>query len=231
MNRSRLWIIGSVLVIMALIALGWFVGISPKLTEANQADTERQSIETVNAAHAATLAKLEVLDEQLPDLEETLAELRKALPDDAAISTLLGQLNSIAEQNGVQLTSFTAEAPAEFAAAVPQPVSSDPGGTNPAAETEPTAAVPAAAVAPVSAGSSEFITIPVNVTITGAALGVAGFIESLQFGDRLVLVTDLQITTDASGGTSSIDGFIYVLRDKAQAEAPSTAEPEAQAQQ
>lgn len=229
MNRSRLWIIGSVLVIVALVALGWFAGISPKLAEARQADTERESVATVNAAHEATLAKLKKLNDSLPELEKELAELRKALPDDAAISTLLGQLNSIAEQNGVQLTSFTAESPAEFAAAVPTPVATDPGdGATAPAPTAPSAA--GAIIAPVAAGSSEFVTIPVNVTVVGPALGVAGFIESVQFGDRLLLVTDLSITTDASGGTSSIDGFIYVLRGAAQTEPSAPAKGEAQAQ-
>ncbi|WP_167138267.1 type 4a pilus biogenesis protein PilO [Diaminobutyricimonas sp. TR449] len=227
MNRSRLWIIGSVLVIIALVALGWFAGIGPRLAEARQADVERESVLSINAAHEATLAELKVLDKKLPALRDELTDLRAALPEDAAISTLLGQLNAIAEQNGVQLTSFTAETPAQFAAAVaPAPV---PDATD-AAETEPTPSAPV--IVPIPVGSSEFVTIPVSVAITGTSMGVEGFIESLQFGSRLVLVTDLVITTDASGGTSMIEGFIYVLRDQAQASpAAATTEPEAQAQQ
>ena len=214
MNKTRLWMIGAVLVTVVIVALGWVVGISPQLDQARTADAERMGVEATNQIHEATLVELRELDENLPELESELADLRAALPDDAAIATLLGQLNSIAQQNGMQLTSFTADAPAEFATAEEPvaPVVPADASAEADAPTDAPATTPAAPAAPVPAGTSGFISIPVSVTVSGSGAGLSGFIESLQFGERLFLATDLSITNDGGGSTSTIDGLIYVMQ-------------------
>lgn len=213
MDRTRLWVIGATLVAAVVVALGWFAGVSPRLDEARRADAERASVEATNGVHEATLLKLRELDENLPALKKELEALRASLPSDAAIATLLGQLNSIAQQNGVQLTSFTADAPAEFAAAgeagpVAPAVASGEAEVPEPQPVEP----PAGSAAPVPAGSSGFIAIPISVTVSGEGPGLSGFIESLQFGERLFLATDLSITNSEGGSTSTIDGLIYVMQ-------------------
>ena len=58
MDKHRMWIVGAVLAIVAVLALGWFLGISPQLDEARAANTDRQNVEIQNAAYAAQLETL-----------------------------------------------------------------------------------------------------------------------------------------------------------------------------
>ncbi|WP_157157211.1 type 4a pilus biogenesis protein PilO [Diaminobutyricimonas sp. LJ205] len=237
MSRSRLWIVGSVMVMVALVALGWFVGIAPKLAEASAADQERTSVANANLVHEALVGELKRLNDDLPVLQAELAEVRKAMPDDPAIATLLGQLNELANGSGVVITSFTASTPADV---VSVPVAAPPAGETPADGapadgTAAAAAAPSTTPAPVTIAGSQFVSIPVSISVNGDPANAASFIKSLQFGERLVLITDLTMTapTEEAVGVSTFNGFIYVLRDQAPAAtaATATAGEEAQAQQ
>jgi Tfp pilus assembly protein PilO len=208
MTSTRLWLIGIVLVAVVLSALGWFAGIQPKLAESSAADKERSSVESTNAAHEQTLLVLRELDQKLPELEDELAELRVELPADTAVSTLLGQLNELAVQNSVGIESITAGTPLKFATPPVDPAASadPPAGEEGAPATD----APAAAVSPVIEG---LVSIPVTVSVTGDAERLKSFIEGVQFGERLYLMTDLSIDLSGAGGTATLDGLVYVLPD------------------
>ncbi|HPM53090.1 MAG TPA: hypothetical protein PK282_12730, partial [Rhodoglobus sp.] len=47
---NRLWIFGAVLASIAIVVLGWVVGISPKLAEGDAAATQRQNVDSQNLA-------------------------------------------------------------------------------------------------------------------------------------------------------------------------------------
>jgi Tfp pilus assembly protein PilO len=217
MTSTRLWLIGIVLVAVVLSALGWFAGIQPKLAESSAADKERSSVESTNVAHEQTLLALRELDEKLPQLEEELAELRVALPADTAVSTLLGQLNELAERNLVGIESITAGTPLEFAAPPVEPT--DPVEPPAGDEGAPAADTPAAAAPPVAGG---LVSVPVTVTVSGDAERLKSFIKGVQFGKRLFLMTDLSIDLSGTGGKATLDGLVYVLPDPRTAdEAPA----------
>ncbi|RNE59223.1 hypothetical protein EEJ31_10675 [Cryobacterium tepidiphilum] len=79
-----------------------------------------------------------------------------------------------------------------------------------------------------------FVAIPVSVTVHGDYGHVLDFIEGLQTGTRLVLVTGFNTTGEPSAGsrggestggvvTASISAYVYVLLDPAAASpAPGT---------
>lgn len=112
MSILRLWVIGAAFVSIVVVALGWFLGISPRLAEAAAANAERESVEQVNAGYEATLVRLRELTDDLPSIRQQLEEIRTAIPTDASVSTLLGQLTALAERSGVIITSVEAGQPA-----------------------------------------------------------------------------------------------------------------------
>lgn len=112
MSILRLWVIGSVFVAVLVVAVGWFLGVSPRLAEASTSNLERRSVEQLNAGYEATLVELRALTEDLPSIQRELDAIRTAIPTDASVSTLLGQLNGLAEAAGVTLTSVEATQPA-----------------------------------------------------------------------------------------------------------------------
>lgn len=194
---------------VGIVALGWVLGIEPRLTEARLADDERAGVQELNVSYERTLGTLRELDEDLPALTKQRDELRAALPTDAEVSTLLGQLNALAAENSVALNSITAGVPAAFelaepvAAPAPVPVEGD----------EPVAGEPAAEVAPATAIPANFVSVPITVIAKGDAAKVLEFVESVQYGTRLFYVDALTVTYDGSGGEVTIDGFVYVLTD------------------
>jgi len=205
MTTTRLWIIGAALVMAVIGALGWFLGISPRLSDARSADEERVAVETLNQTYQLKLLELQKLDKDLPKLEDKLADLRAALPQDAEIATLLGELNALAADSQVELTEITAGAPADFEIAAPAPVEA------PTTETPDPAATPEAAGLVVV----NVVSVPITVRVTGTAPSIMDFIDNVQFGTRLFLVTGLNITIEAASGTAEIEGLVYVLIDPA----------------
>lgn len=112
MSILRLWVIGAAFVAVLVVTLGWFLGIAPRLSDIAAANEERRSVEQINAGYEATLVELRELSDDLPTIRAQLEEIRTAIPTEAAVSTLLGQLTALADEAGVILTSVEAGQPA-----------------------------------------------------------------------------------------------------------------------
>jgi len=52
---TRIWTFATVIAIILIVALGWFLGASPLLTQAASANAERLAVEAQNAQARATL--------------------------------------------------------------------------------------------------------------------------------------------------------------------------------
>lgn len=211
MNASRLWTIGSILVIVAIVAGTWFVGISPQLTAASAANDSRASVEAQNEVHEATLISLQEQFDDIDILRAELAELRKAVPADAALPELFSQIHQTAAANGVAVSSL--------AFADPSPYAPVEGAT-----TDPELAT---AMASVSSGA--FLVIPVDVTAVGPYQNVMAFVSSLQSGERLMLVHDLTLIEGQMAVDSAVQlklaGQVFVLLDAAATPPADVPEP------
>lgn len=204
MSTLRIWILGVVVVAIAIIGLGYFLGIAPRLADAAAADAERQNVEIVNAGYEATLVELQALAENLPALEAELADLRVSIPDEPGLSPLLGQLSALAAAAGVELNDVTASPPALF---------------------------PAEALEgfPIDA----LVVLPVSISATGTDVALSDFLESVQFGDRLVLVEQFDISGAPDSSRVTIQGFVFVVppegaslpTEEATGEAPADGAP------
>jgi Tfp pilus assembly protein PilO len=194
-TNNRLWVIGSVLLIAAIVAMGWFLGVSPKLAEAGAADQQRVAAEAQNVEHEKEVAVIKKQYEQLPELKEQLAVLRSAVPGDDELSTFLGELHQLEQSNGVALLSFTAS-DAQPYTPVKKPVTTV-STTNPLVTAD------------------NFVAIPVKLEVAGDPAKIMDFIEGVQTGERLFLVTELSLKQDEIKVTyqSTITGFVYVLLD------------------
>lgn len=182
MSLLRLWVIGAVFVSLLVLGLGYLVGVAPRLAEAAAADSERQDVELVNVGYEATLLELQQLSENLPALEAELAALRQEIPEAPELSTLLGQLNDLAEAAGVEISEVTANAPVLFPAELLE-------GT----------------------GVTDLVAVPIRLSAAGGNLELSEFLSSMQFGQRLLLVERFDIVEDPAAGRLNLDGFIFVL--------------------
>jgi hypothetical protein len=217
--NNRIWIIGSVLIMVAIVFLGWLLGISPQLAERSANETNRQSVESQNQIYAAALASLKKDYDNIDEFRADLDELQKALPSGSGLSRFIGSLRDLEAASGVVLTNFGAGDPLPFVynaggTVVAPPAATDAGGT------EATAAPPAAPPV-VESGTlvqtlspDEFIVIQIGLSVQGTQAQVLDFVDALQHGARRFLVTEFAITTDDNAAyVGKITGYVYVLID------------------
>jgi len=219
MNANRLWVIGSVtLMIIALVA-GWFLGIEPNLALAATDDTARTDIEQQNAAKQAEIAALTEQNKDLADIQAQYSELQKSIPTSTSTAAFIASLDDLAASTGVQVAGITVGAaqaytvPASGAAApVPDPATDTTAETP--APVEPAEPVGSVAVTSPLITPENFVGISVGIDLKGSYEAVLSYVHGLQSGPRLVLVTGFTSTTelDTAGVTAHIDAMIYVLK-------------------
>lgn len=240
MKSTNLWLIGAVVLAAAIVLGGWFVGIQPQLGATAAAELQRAQVEAENAQHQAELDKLKADFGQLPALKADLAELRESVPAGADLPAFVDQLNALYETTGVSFVGYTTAASLPYApqqaegqqtnggsssgsssspSATPTPTPSPSATSVPSGESTPVA--PAAGAPPVVSSlvtDKNFVATPLTVNIQGPYANILAFVEGVQTGKRLFLVTNLQITksTDSAvPGTfdATVTGLIYSIAE------------------
>lgn len=204
-SSTRLWIIGSMLLVAVIVAMGWFLGVSPKLAEAAIAGQQQSEAEAQNVVHEREIAVIKKQFDQLPVLKSQLAVLRTAVPDKNGMSAFIDELHAIEQQNQVSMTDFKA---------------GDGKPYTPVKSTTSTASITNPLITP-----ENFVAIPVSVTVSGDNGNIMRFVDGVQTGDRLFLVTSLKLNRDkattapaaksapAAAFKAEIAGFVYVVLD------------------
>jgi Tfp pilus assembly protein PilO len=205
-TNTRLWIIGSMLLVVAILAMGWFLGVAPKLAEAATAGKQQATAEAQNVVHESEIAVIKKQFDQLPALKSQLAVLRAAVPAGNGMSAFLDELHALEQQNQVSLT--------DFKAGDGQPYTPVKSTVSAVSTTNPL-------ITP-----QNFVAIPVSVTVSGDNANLMRFVDGVQNGGRLVLVTSLKLDQDKAATatttkaappatfTATIGGLVYVLLDK-----------------
>jgi hypothetical protein len=213
MDKNKLWIIGSVLVMVIVLALGWFLGIAPQLANAASAGVQRLDVQALNATQEATLAKLKRDYANIGELNAQLADLSESVPSDTAIPAFVDEVDAIGAATGVTVAGIsvadakpyepvTAPAPAG-AAATPGPTGTPtpaPAAT-PTPTPTPTAVPGMPPVTNPKLTSANFSSLAVTLTLKGTFAQALDFVNGIQRGKRLFLVDG--ITTSSSGSSSS----------------------------
>lgn len=213
MNVNRLWVLGAVLLMSVVGLIGWSLGISPKLGESRDATAERVAVEAQNTSYELQLATLKQQFESIDGLRIDLADLRQAVPQGANMPQFVGQLDSIALQNAVTLTTITVSDAQSYAPAVAATAPPTAAPAAPPAEAAADASAPGPA-ADNAAPAGNFIAVPISLAVKGGYQNVLDFISGLQQGQRLVTVSAFTTTANADAPgtvTGTITALIYVL--------------------
>lgn len=211
--KTRLWALGAGVVSAALILFGIVGGLLPQLAIASSTDDLAESAQIRNDAQAVQIQMLQKAEKNRAELETVATELSGSLPATVASAELLRELETLAVQSGVQLTSVTASSP------VPPEVDPEAAAAEAAAaEASATEAAPADAGAeaanaaePAPAPAAGLTAIPLNVVAAGTPEALANFARALQTGQRLILVKQLDIVEGTEGAsTATLDGLIFI---------------------
>jgi Tfp pilus assembly protein PilO len=212
-----------------------------------------------NATKLAQLHKLESDFKQLPALKESLKQLAESVPSHPDLAAMISNLDALAAGTGTTIESIAVKDAQPYAppAVTPAPASGTPGSTAtptstpaPTSTAAPTAA-PAKPQAPAPVTNSQvtaanFVAIPVTISVNGTYGQALNFVDGLQHGKRLFLVTTFASTKSAeaaapapaptSGSTSgsssaptqaaaapswTVGGYVYVVLDSTKKAVPS----------
>lgn len=250
-TKSRTWIAGTVVLCLLISVASWFLLIGPKRAEA--AELEQQTVDTQasNQQLEARIEQLKLQFAELPQRQAELAAIKQAMPEDAALPTLVRDLDAMATRTGVTLMSLAPGQPAAVAQPTP-PAPAAPAEGEEAAEgesteepaeggsTEDAAATtdPAAAAAPAAPGQV-LVSVPVNLVVVGDFFKSELFLKELQAEmQRAFLVQSLTVQTEkdgeASGGkpatkngdvTLTVTGSVFVLKTAEAAAVPAPVAP------
>ena len=188
-------VVGS-LGLLAVVGLGWVVGIGPQTTALAAAREEVTAIQDQNAVLATQLAGLVKQQEELGTTRHTARELAAKFPPTADQPGLFQAVTDAAVEAGIGANGVTTLAP-----------------TPPVVGGAADASVTGAAAAPAPAGSGQLARQTVTVTVAGTYDQTQQLLANLEHMQRAYLVSSVSLAGDATSGqfTTTITGDMFVM--------------------
>ncbi|TFD55425.1 hypothetical protein E3T55_01040 [Cryobacterium frigoriphilum] len=187
-DKSRLWMAGAAFAALVAMLAGWFLGIEPALAAASSADTSRATVLVTNTTHAAVLAQLVEDSRDKNRLSAEFATMTASIPDGTGIPDFVNQIDALADANAVTIAGIS----------VADAQSYTPGAT----------------VVDALITAQSLAALKVSISVDGDYEKVLQFVDGLQTGARLFLVTGITTQVD-SEFTEQVDaeitGLVYVL--------------------
>lgn len=224
-TNLRIWVIGSVVAMVALLGGGWFVGAQPFLDAASAASTSASQLAMTNQSTQSRLARLAKQASDIQGLKSQEAVAAAAVPASLDSNAFVARINAIAATVNVSVQSVTPGAPqaytapasvqaAQQAAALAAQPSSSPSASASAAPAPAAPTVPVLAATDPSISGANFTVVPMTVAVKGTMEATLQFTHALQHDRRLYLVTGYTLASGQSGGKvlATLTGYIYALK-------------------
>jgi type IV pilus assembly protein PilO len=209
MTATRKWAALAVLLVAAIFVASWFLLIGPKRSDAAALRSQKVEQDAKNQS---------LIQQQ----EAFLAQIRRQLPDNPALPTLIRNLTSAAGKSGVELTSLTPELPV----AVLAPVAVVAAPTATTAPADEGSAAPAPVAAP---PAPTLYQVPITVKTSGSYFETEQFLNKLEGLKRSFLVTGFSLKSVApvpgepAGLALEIKGRVFLSPAAASTAASATA--------
>jgi len=199
------------MLIVALLAGGfWILILSPKRQQADDLGLEVEQLQSSLALAEGQAMEAATAKREFPADYRELVSLGKAVPAGEETSSLLVELNRIADRSGIEFDSILlgSEGGGEATASTTAP---EAGPATPVTTTVP-ATEAAAALTPLGSavGPAGLSVMPYDLTFRGSFFDVADFIKGI---DSLVTTGESGTTVD--GRLLTIDGFVLTEDSRA----------------
>lgn len=193
--KTRLWVLGTIIICAAVILVGVVGGLMPQLSAAKNTNRVADETAQLKEIQRTQLTALQQARKEASLLEEQLAELRDAIPETAASAAWVDDLHRAEGASEARVSNFEVGTPlpiGEGEEEAANQTSDDP------------APQPSGEVAP----------IPITLQVIGPERAdVAEFMRLAQAGDRLFTVRTLRISFESSGDDmpwrAEANGFLY----------------------
>jgi Tfp pilus assembly protein PilO len=193
MEKMRQWSILTAVGVVAVLAAGWFLMVSPQRSHAADVRTQSASQESTNNQLRARLAQLEAQKKGLPAQQRLLDQIAAKIPATPELPALIRQLSTAAQAAGVDLVTLAPAQPAVVTATRPaKPVAPSTTGTTGTAGSTATTAT-AGATATTAPAATPLLQIPVSVTVRGTYFNLNTFFRNVEKLTRAMLVPQFKI--------------------------------------
>jgi hypothetical protein len=212
MNTNRLSIIVGSFVIVIIVLVGWSLGISPKLAEADATAAQQRIVETQNIAQQAALVVLREQFAQLEILRADYGTLQTSIPGSTKGDEFIDQLTAAAEATGVIILSVSLGEPQAY---VPsgEPAAPESSDTEPVAGAPDTGATGSGAASGATTLIGTLFTVGIAVSVAGPSKNVYNFVAAMQEGSRLFMVNNTTFSAGGETPTGTLSGHILVVVD------------------
>jgi type IV pilus assembly protein PilO len=196
---TKRWSLLTAVLIVAILAASWFLLVSPKRSEAAEIRGKATEQQANNDALVLKLNELKAQSLELPKQKAQLAVMRKQIPNNPALPTLIRSLTAAGQKVGVQLVSMKPGTPTLSTVAVTAPVA--PAATASTGKTGTPAATPPAPTA------APLYVVPLSLEVTGSYFEVEQFINKLEGMQRTFLLQGFSLRpSTATAGASTAAG-------------------------
>ena len=119
-HADRLWAIAGALAAAALLAVGWFLLVSPQQAETRALDEQVADAQVRVTTLQKRLDQLREQKDKLPEYEAQLKRNREALPTTSSMPDFLRQLETAGKGTGVSVSRVNVEQPVAVAGTATQ---------------------------------------------------------------------------------------------------------------
>lgn len=210
MTVTRKWSLLAALLVLAIVAAGWFLLIAPKRSEASDLRTKTLSQNEANDRLTQQISVLKAQQAELPAQRARLAVLKTRIPENPALPTLIRSLTSAGRKVGATIDTMSPAVPVAVVSAAPvTPVAPPVEATT----TEPSDSAPPAAPAPVVAApaAASLYEVPLTLSVSGSYFELEQFVNRLEGLKRSFRVTGFTLGT-ASGQTATAGDLSITLQ-------------------
>jgi Tfp pilus assembly protein PilO len=218
MEKTRQWAILTVVVVLVVLAGGWFMLVSPQRSKASDVRDQVTTAQQNNTQLKNELASLKAERKDLPKVQAQLAKLASQLPSNPGLPSLVRELSAAADSAGVDLVSLSPSTPTfvvsaaaatTLTPAAPAPSASpgtDSSSSTSTTDTSGAATTPVTPTAP-AATYGQLAQVPLTVVVNGSYFEIEEFVSNLEALKRPFLTSALSISPGTSpkhgGGDSS----------------------------
>ncbi|MDQ1603498.1 MAG: hypothetical protein QOE01_1343 [Actinomycetota bacterium] len=210
MSMTRKWSLLTAVLVVGILVASWFLLVSPKRGDAAALTSQRQQQDATNIELQQHIKMLQAQELDLPAQRAKLAEIRREIPDNPALPSMVRSISKIARQTGVDLIELSPTVPTAYvdpalaaAALVPAPVAST--STDGSASTATTGTTPTdtTTTAP-PAGTTP-------TTGTTGTTGLAGTTPTGATGADLPVLYQAPVKITAEGSFFQLEQFLNRL--------------------
>lgn len=118
-SKARSWLVGGALGALVLLALGWFLVVSPKRSQAAAVRDETATQESANTVLRQQIAMLQAQAKGLVAKQAALQEVGRRVPPEPQLPALVRNLTGVHDRSGADIISITPAAPVSAVPTVP----------------------------------------------------------------------------------------------------------------